>query len=342
MIDLVSRTDDLAVLANGFAQRVPQVMARVPVELQSSFVLSLRLHQLQVVLASLSAPQILALHRGLLEESSKEQMFQQLVALQKTLQAQPLSNLRNVHQMYRDEQGPDCDRNALANLLGIGPKEFFVVELVRQVLSLDAEGVKSLREVLSLFSAAHLNLLVDLLVLHDFGALEMRALFVDVMIEEPEAFLGGGFGLGLSTGAMDVGQDEEVEEDEELLQAAVRVEIVEQPPKACVYRRNVRPSPEVHVKVNKERGFFFFFLKKKKISIRVQDFFSPTKTKPAVLHVRFKCDGTSNETKSCRTRYFFFFFLKKKQRVLMATTLTFASPLLLSVAIQWPFLMTHR
>jgi hypothetical protein len=250
MIDLVSRTDDLAVLANGFAQRTPQIMARIPIEYHSSFVLALRLHQLQVVLATLSAPQILALHRGVLENSTKEQIFQQLVSLQKTLQAQPLSNLRNVHQMYRDEQGPDCDRVALANLLGIGEKDFFVVELVRQVLSLDAEGVKSLREVLSLFSAAHLNLLVDLLVLEDFGALEMRALFVDVMIEEPEAFLGGGFGLGLSTGQMDVGQDEEDNDEEEAdWQSAVRVEIVEQPPKACVYRRNVRPSPEVHVRV---------------------------------------------------------------------------------------------
>ncbi len=220
-------------------------------ELQSSFVLALQLHQLHVVLSSLSAPQILALHRGVMEGSSKEQTFQQLVQLQKVLQAQPLANLRTVHQMYRDE-GPDCDKVALAKMLNIGHEGFFVVELVRQVLSLDADGVRTLRESLSLFSAAHLNLLVDLLLLADFGALELRALFVDLMIEEPEAFLGGGFGLGLSGGEpkpMERGDEEEEEEEYgEEWQSTVRVEIVEQPPKACVYRRNVRPSPEVVVK----------------------------------------------------------------------------------------------
>ena len=250
--NIIRTSDDFPSLAAAFAQYTVSIMSEVPTDLHSSFTVALQLHQLEAIFKAMSAPQLLALHRGIPEGASKRQAFQILQYLQKVLVSQPLANLRSVHQMYQNE-GPDADNNALAKMLQIGPENFFVVDAVRQVMSLDANQLKALRESLSLFSAAHLNLLVELMVLDNFKVLDMRVLFVPLLIEEPENFLGGGFGLGLSGGnvqneAMDEDEDEDDDEYGEEWQSPIRLEISEQPPKACVYRRNVRPSPEIVIK----------------------------------------------------------------------------------------------
>lgn len=119
-------------------------------EVQASVVTSIRLHHLQQLFRALSAPQILALHRAIdgvvralqchheqralliPQQDSRDQIFQVLSGMQKVLSAQPLANLRNVHQMYQDA-GPDADMAALGQMLaGVGSDLFYVVAPVRQ------------------------------------------------------------------------------------------------------------------------------------------------------------------------------------------------------------------
>jgi len=130
--------------------------------------------------------------------------------------------------------------------LSIGPDAFYVMPAIASVLGLDVNQLINLRDALSSFSAAHFNLVVDLLQLDNFEVLEMRSMFVPLMLEEPEEFLGDGFALGPG-GMMEEADRDGMSDDDADLMPQLRLEILEQPPNRCVYRRNLRPFPAVKV-----------------------------------------------------------------------------------------------
>jgi hypothetical protein len=184
-------------LINGVTQQNTDALSTVPLEVRASLVTAVRLLHLHQVFKSLSAPQLLALHRAVGGATGREQVFQVLSGLQKLLSALPPRNLQQVHYAFQDA-GPDADMRSLSQMLGVPDESFFLAPPMRQVLSLDFVELKGLRDALSGFSAAHVGLVVDLLQCDNFDALELRALFVPLILDEPEAYFGGGFALGLS------------------------------------------------------------------------------------------------------------------------------------------------
>lgn len=158
----------------------------------------------------------------------------------------PATDLPKLHNMYQNISPDDeTSLQQLRELLRVGPEMFFVLGPFRQLLYLDVDELKSLRDAFITFTPDHLIMIANLMALPDSAPLEFRALFcMDKMIDD---FGAHGFALGLSGEQLRMDVRDSSDEGEEDAVQTMRLEILEQPPQKCVYRRNLRPAPMVNV-----------------------------------------------------------------------------------------------